>query len=123
MIALAVATDRGLLVPVFVEPDATDPDTFDAELRDVVAAAQKGKVGPAYLGIANASLSNMGGLGVDRFQALITPPQASILALGSIKSAPGSLCWRSLAWLTVHADLTVDHRAETASMLPSFSSP
>lgn len=110
-IALAVATDRGLLVPVFVEPDATDPDTFDAELRDVVAAAQRGKVGPDYLGIANASLSNMGGLGVDRFQALITPPQASILALGSITERPVAVPGGVGLALTVHAGLTVDHRA------------
>ena len=110
-IALAVATDRGLLVPVFVEPDATDPDTFDAELRAVVAAAQRGKVGPDYLGIANASLSNMGGLGVDRFQALITPPQASILALGSITERPVAVPGGVGLALTVHAGLTVDHRA------------
>src|SRR5690348_18102726 len=55
-----------------------------------VAAAQGGKVDPAYMAYANASLSNLGGLGVDRFQALLTPPQASVLSLGSIRQRPRS---------------------------------
>ena len=64
----------------------------------------------AYLGIANGSLSNLGGLGVDRFQALLTPPQASVLSLGSIRQRPVAV---PAAWapaLTVEAGLTVDHR-------------
>lgn len=109
-IALAVATERGLLVPVFVEPDLSSPADFDAELREVVAAAQRGKVGPDYLGIANASLSNMGGLGVDQFQAILTPPQASVLSLGSIAKRPVAVPGGVGLALTVNAGLTVDHR-------------
>ncbi len=109
-IALAVASDRGLLVPVFVEPDLASPDDLDAELREVVAAAQRGKVGSQYLSIANASLSNMGGLGVDSFQAILTPPQASILSLGSITQRPVAVPGGVGLALTVHAGLTVDHR-------------
>ncbi len=88
-IALAVATDRGLMVPTFSEPDLGDAADVDAEIREVVASVQKGRMDRAYLGIANGSLSNLGGLGVDRFQALLTPPQGSVLSLGSIKPSPG----------------------------------
>jgi pyruvate dehydrogenase E2 component (dihydrolipoyllysine-residue acetyltransferase) len=109
-IALAVATDRGLLVPVFAEPDRTPPADLDAEIREVVAAAQQGKVGPRYLGIANGSLSNLGGLGVDRFQALLTPPQASVLSLGAIARRPVAVPGGLGTALTVHGGLTVDHR-------------
>lgn len=41
-VALAVATDRGLLVPLFLEPDRSTPADLDAELREVVAGAQRG---------------------------------------------------------------------------------
>jgi pyruvate dehydrogenase E2 component (dihydrolipoamide acetyltransferase) len=109
-IALAVATDRGLLVPVFAEPDRTPAADLDAEIREVVAAAQRGKVGPRYLGIANGSLSNLGGLGVDRFQALLTPPQASVLSLGAIARRPVAVPGGLGTALTVHGGLTVDHR-------------
>lgn len=52
-VALAVATEGGLLVPVFVEPDARDPRELDAEVKQVVAAANSGRLDPAYLGVAN----------------------------------------------------------------------
>ena len=87
-VALAVATAGGLMVPVFAEPDVRDPHELDAEVKAVVAAAHLGRLDPSYLGVANGSLSNLGGLGVDRFQALVTPPQASVLALGAIARRP-----------------------------------
>ncbi len=109
-IALAVATDRGLLVPVFVEPDLGAAADTDAEMREVVVAAQTGRLDRRYLGIANGSLSNLGGLGVDRFQALLTPPQGSVLSLGSIKRRPVAVPGGVGTALTVEAGLTVDHR-------------
>jgi pyruvate dehydrogenase E2 component (dihydrolipoamide acetyltransferase) len=124
-VALAVATDRGLLVPVFAEPDRTPGPDLDAEIREVVAAAQRGKVGPQYLGLANGSLSNLGGLGVDRFQALLTPPQASVLSLGVIARRPVAVPGGVGLALTVQAGLTVDHRvadgAHAASLLATLS--
>ena len=109
-IALAVATERGLLVPVFVEPDLGDARDKDAEVRDVVRAAQAGKVDGAYMSPANGSLSNLGGAGVDRFNALLTPPQASVLSLGSIRPRPVAVPGGLGVALTVEAGLTVDHR-------------
>ncbi len=120
-IALAVATDRGLLVPTFVEPDLGEATSRDAELRAVVASAGSGKVDPRYMAVANASLSNLGGLGVDRFQALLTPPQASVLSLGSVRRRPVAVPGGVGLALTVEAGLTVDHRvadgAHGASLL------
>lgn len=124
-VALAVATDRGLLVPVFTEPDRTDARELDAELREVVRAAQTGKLDRRYLGVANGSLSNLGGLGVDRFQALLTPPQASVLSLGSVTRRPVAVPGGVGVALTVHAGLTVDHRvadgAHGAELLARFA--
>ncbi len=123
-VALAVATDGGLLVPVFVEPDAREAGDLDVEVKQVVAAAHAGRLDPAYLGLANGSLSNLGGLGVDRFQALVTPPQASVLALGSIRPRPVAVPGGVGLALTLTAGLTVDHRvgdgAHAASLLDRF---
>ncbi|MGA9747204.1 MAG: 2-oxo acid dehydrogenase subunit E2, partial [Nocardioides sp.] len=123
-VALAVATDGGLLVPVFVEPDARDAGDLDGEVKQVVTAAHAGRLDPAYLGLANGSLSNLGGLGVDRFQALVTPPQASVLALGSIRPRPVAVPGGVGLALTLTAGLTVDHRvgdgAHAASLLDRF---
>jgi pyruvate dehydrogenase E2 component (dihydrolipoamide acetyltransferase) len=109
-IAVAVATDRGLLVPVFADPDLGAAADLDAEMRQVVVEAQRGRVGPAHLGVANGSLSNLGGLGVDRFQALLTPPQASVLSVGAVKRRPVAVPGGIGLALTVTVGLTVDHR-------------
>jgi pyruvate dehydrogenase E2 component (dihydrolipoamide acetyltransferase) len=123
-VALAVATADGLLVPVFAEPDLRDPRDLDAEVKAVVTAAHSGRLDPSYLGLANGSLSNLGGLGVDRFQALVTPPQASVLALGSIVRRPVAVPGGVGVALTVTAGLTVDHRvgdgAHAAGLLEAF---
>ncbi len=109
-VALAVATDRGLLVPIFREPDRTAAPALDQEIRAVVRSAHSGKLDSAYLGVANGSVSNLGGQGVDRFQALLTPPQASVLSLGSIRQRPVAVPGGVGLALTVQAGLTVDHR-------------
>jgi pyruvate dehydrogenase E2 component (dihydrolipoamide acetyltransferase) len=123
-VALAVATDRGLLVPIFVEPDLGEAADVDAEIKSVVQQAHGGKLGPAYLGVANASLSNLGGMGVDRFQALLTPPQGSVLSLGSIRQRPVAVTGGVGLALTVEAGITVDHRiadgAHGAALLAEF---
>ena len=109
-IAVAVATARGLLVPVFSDPDLGSAGDLDAEMRQVVVEAQRGRVGPSHLAPANGSLSNLGGLGVDRFQALLTPPQASVLSVGSVKRRPVAVPGGVGLALTVTVGLTVDHR-------------
>ena len=109
-IALAVATDRGLLVPTLSEPDLADAHALDAEIRAVVKAAHTGKLDPSYMAVANGSISNLGGMGVDRFQALLTPPQASVLSLGTIRQRPVAVPGGVGLALTVHAGITVDHR-------------
>jgi pyruvate dehydrogenase E2 component (dihydrolipoamide acetyltransferase) len=109
-IALAVATDRGLLVPTLSEPDLADAHALDAEIRAVVKAAHTGKLDPSYMAVANGSISNLGGMGVDRFQALLTPPQASVLSLGTIRNRPLAVPGGVGLALTVHAGITVDHR-------------
>jgi pyruvate dehydrogenase E2 component (dihydrolipoamide acetyltransferase) len=124
-VALAVATDRGLLVPVFTEPDLDAAEDVDREIRQVIASARSGKLDTSYLGLANGSVSNLGGMGVDRFQALLTPPQASVLSLGSIRRRPVAVAGGLGTALTVEAGLTVDHRvadgAHAAELLDQFA--
>ncbi|SDF57107.1 2-oxo acid dehydrogenase subunit E2 [Klenkia brasiliensis] len=110
VVALAVDTPEGLMVPTFTAPESQNPRRLDEDLRAVAKAARTGKVDGAHQGVANASLSNLGGFGVDRFQALITPPQGSVLALGSISRRPVAVPGGIGTALVVTAGLTVDHR-------------
>jgi pyruvate dehydrogenase E2 component (dihydrolipoamide acetyltransferase) len=110
-VALAVDTDRGLLAPVLTDPDQVAPDTLATQVSDVVDRARAGRLGLAELSAhATTTVSNLGGLGVTGFHALLTPPQATALAIGAIEPkvvpVPGGVGVR----LQCTVGLTVDHR-------------
>ena len=109
-VALAVDTPDGLLVPVFADPDRIPVEMLDADVRSTATHARTGKVDAAHLLPAATTLSNLGGLGVDRFQALVTPPQGSVLAVGSISRRPVAVPGGLGLGLRVTVGLTVDHR-------------
>jgi pyruvate dehydrogenase E2 component (dihydrolipoamide acetyltransferase) len=109
-VALAVDTPDGLFVPVFADPDRTPVELLDADVKATSANARTGKVDPAHLLPAAATLSNLGGLGIDGFQALVTPPQASALAVGSISRRPVAVPGGLGLGLRVTVGLSVDHR-------------
>ena len=109
-VALAVDSPDGLMVPTFGDPDLLSLEALDIDVRTTVAGARGGKVDAAHLIPATGSLSNLGGLGVDRFQALVTPPQASVLSLGTIDRRPVAIPGGLGLGLRVTAGLTVDHR-------------
>jgi pyruvate dehydrogenase E2 component (dihydrolipoamide acetyltransferase) len=110
-VALAVDTDRGLLAPVLTDPDQVAPGTLATHIGDVVDRARAGRLGLAELSAhATTTVSNLGGLGVTGFHALLTPPQATTLAVGAIEPrvvpVPGGVGVR----LRCTVGLTVDHR-------------
>jgi pyruvate dehydrogenase E2 component (dihydrolipoamide acetyltransferase) len=107
---LAVDGPAGLLAPVFAEPDMTDAESVDADMRATVQVAQRGKVDAAHLMAANGTLSNLGGMGIERFQALVTPPQATVLSVGAVRRIPIATEHSFHSVLAVTAGLTVDHR-------------
>ena len=109
-VALAVDTPDGLLVPVFADPDLVGIEQLDADVRATVASARAGRIDAAHLLPATATLSNLGGLDVDRFQALVTPPQASVLAAGSIGRRPVAVPGGLGLGLRLTVGLSVDHR-------------
>lgn len=109
-LGLAVDTPHGLLVPAFSDPDRVPVEALDAQIRATTAAARTGKVEAAHLMSAVATMSNLGGLGVERFQALVTPPQATVLAVGSITHRPVAVPGGVGLGLRVTVGLTVDHR-------------
>lgn len=111
-IALAVDTPSGLLAPVLADPDQTPIRELDAAVRRLADQARSGALTPDSMTGATGTLSNLGGLGVDRFNALLTPPQATALSVGTVGhrvrvEQDGTFA----AVLTCDVGLTVDHRA------------
>lgn len=110
-LAFAAATPEGVLLPTVFEADRKTIDEIAAESREMIAMARAGRLRASLQAGATFTVSNIGPVGIDAFNAIISPPQVAILAIGSVLEKPavvdGSLGVRSVASFT----LTVDHRA------------
>ncbi len=84
-IGVAVAVDEGLLVPVVRDADKKTLSTISAEVKDFAGRAKDKKLQPKDWEGNTFSISNLGMFGIDEFTAIINPPDACILAIGSIK--------------------------------------
>ena len=110
-VGIAVAVDRGLLVPVVRDADTKGVGRIAAETRDLAARCRDGSIQPQELEGSVISISNLGMFGIDRFTAIINPPETAILAVG--RAAPravvrdGAVVARETMTLT----LSIDHRA------------
>ena len=110
-LGLAVATEAGLTVPVLRDVQSLSLLEIAEMRKDLVTRARAGALGMKDVVDGTFTVSNLGMLGVDRFDAILNPPQVGILAVGSTKQRPtvreGSVQIRPIAELT----LTCDHRA------------
>ena len=107
-IGVAVGMDDGLVVPVLIAADQMTLQQTAAETRRIVDGARGGKVEGMGRGVL--TISNLGMFGVHRFSAIINPPEAAILAVGTAREeaivADGAL--RPGRVMTV--TLSCDHR-------------
>jgi pyruvate dehydrogenase E2 component (dihydrolipoamide acetyltransferase) len=110
-IGLAVATEKGLTVPVLHRLQNATVTEIAAVRKDVVTKARTGKLAMRDISDGTFTVSNLGMLGIDQFDAILNPPQVAILAVGSTAQTPvvvdGEVRIRPIASFT----LTCDHRA------------
>lgn len=83
-IGLAMAVDDGVVAPVIHSADKAGLEEIAVQRRDLTERARAGKLRPSDLAGGTFTISNLGMFGVDAFTAIIIPPQAAILAVGSI---------------------------------------
>ena len=110
-VGIAVAAPNGLVVPVIRDADRRTIQQIAAARADVVGRARDGKLQLADLEGGTFTISNLGMFGVEQFIAVLNPPQAAILAVGSTEEKPvvrdGQVEVRPLLSITI----TCDHRA------------
>ena len=109
-LGLAVATDRGLLVPVLRDVLAKTLPEMALERSRLIGLTREGRLGMADMGGAAATLSSLGTFGVDSFTAMLNPGESAILAVGRTfeKVVPRD---RGLAVVpTMSMTFTFDHR-------------
>lgn len=124
-IGLAVAVDEGLLVPVLRDADRLGLRDLTAQRSDLVARALDGQLAPADLSDGTFTISNLGMYGVDRFNAIVNPPQAAILAVGRIADrivpVDGEPAVRPMLALTLSCDHRVVDGARGAQFLQTLA--
>jgi pyruvate dehydrogenase E2 component (dihydrolipoamide acetyltransferase) len=84
-VGVAVAIEDGLIVPVVANADAKSIGQISLEVNDLAQRARFARLKPQDLMDGTFTISNLGMLGIDRFTAIINPPQAAILAVGAIR--------------------------------------
>lgn len=109
-IAIAVAIEDGLVAPVIHRCQQMGLREIAQATQGLVEKAQAGKFTGAELVGATFTISNMGMLDIDSFAAVITPPQAAILAVGSIRERPVVRNGQLAVAKTMRVTLSADHR-------------
>jgi pyruvate dehydrogenase E2 component (dihydrolipoamide acetyltransferase) len=109
-IALAVATDRGLLTPVVRGVDSMTVSTLAAAVRDLAERAKVGRLRQEELEGGSMSVTNLGMFGTEEFAAIINPPQSAILAVGAARQEPVVEDGLLAVGTVMRVTLSVDHR-------------
>jgi len=109
-VGVAVAVENGLLTIVNRNTDQKSVFQISAELKSMVKRARDGKVRPEDIEGSTFTISNLGMYDVDEFIAIINPPEAAILAVGSAKQVPVVVNHEIKIGTRLNATLSVDHR-------------
>jgi len=120
-VGLAVAVTDGLLVPVIRDADTKDLAELVREREHLEEGAHAGRLTADALTGGVFTVSNLGSLGVDRFTALVNPPEAAILAMGRVRdriiARDGKAEIRPVVTLTLSVDHRVADGADAARFL------
>ncbi len=119
-IAVAVATDKGLITPIVKGADTLSVAAISREVKALAEKARTGRLQPDEFQGGSFSVSNLGMFGIDQFDAIINPPQGAILAVGAGTRQPIEI-GNALAFATiVQLSLSCDHRAIDGAVGAAF---
>jgi pyruvate dehydrogenase E2 component (dihydrolipoamide acetyltransferase) len=110
-VGVAVAANDALVVPTVFDADKKSLGEISRTVQSLATKVRDAKITPPELSGGTFTVSNLGMYGIDRFTAVINPPQAALLAVGSLRKRPvvdeGG---RIVARDTMNAALVCDHR-------------
>jgi len=109
-IAVAVAIDGGLITPVLRDSETKTISSLSAEMKDLAGRARDRKLAPHEYQGGSFSISNLGMMGIDNFDAVINPPHGAILAVGAGVKKPVVKVDQIQIATVMSVTLSVDHR-------------
>ena len=124
-IAVAIAVNDGVVAAVIPNANTATLAEIATQRRDVAERARAGKLRPADIADSTFTISNLGMYHVDAFTAIITPPQAAILAVGTIMdrvvAIEGKPAVRPMMTLTLSCDHRLADGARAAQLLDDLA--
>ncbi|TDU70568.1 pyruvate dehydrogenase E2 component (dihydrolipoamide acetyltransferase) [Prosthecobacter fusiformis] len=120
-LSVAIAIDDGLVTPVIKQAEKKTLLEISQSVKDLAGKAKNKKLSPDDFAGGTITVSNLGAFGIDQFAAIINPPQAAIVAIGSIRNAPvvndkGQIVVGQRMWV----GLSGDHRVVDGAVAATF---
>ncbi len=109
-VGVAVALDEGLIVPVVRDAHVKSLSTLGSEIRQLAERARKGQLQPSEYSGGTFTVSNLGMFDIAQFQAIINPPEAAIMAVGTIREVPIVDNGQVVPGKQMSLTISVDHR-------------
>lgn len=119
-IGVAVAVEGGLLTIVCRDADRKPLRQIAQEVRTLAGRARDGRVRPDDIEGSTFSISNLGMFDVESFIAIINPPEAAILAIGSARQVPVIKDGQVVPGWRMKASISVDHRVSDGAEAARF---
>jgi len=119
-IGVAMAVEDGLLVPVVRFADQKGLNQISSEIKTYGKKAKEKKLQPQDWAGNTFTISNLGMFGIDEFTAIINPPDACILAVGTVKEGVGVVNGEIKIVKTMKVTLSCDHRVVDGTMGADF---
>lgn len=110
-IAVAVATDKGLITPIVRMAETKSVAAISSEIKDLAGRAREGRLAVEEFQGGSFTISNLGMFGITQFDAIINPPQGAILAVGAARSETFHQDHALVNAQRIHLSLSCDHRA------------
>lgn len=109
-VSVAIAVDEGLVTPVIKDAGNKAMLQISREVKDLAVRARDKKLLPNEFDGGTITVSNLGAWGIENFDAIINPPQAAILSVGSIVEKPVVKDGQIVPGQRMNLGLSCDHR-------------
>ena len=121
-VSVAVAVEDGLVTPVVRNAAAKSLLQISKEVKDLATRARDGKLLPNEFDGGTITVSNLGAYGIESFDAIINPPQAAIISVGSIVEKAVVENGEIVPGLRLNLGLSCDHRVVDGAVGAEFLS-
>lgn len=120
-LSVAIAVEDGLVTPVIKQAEKKTLLEISQAVKDLAGKSKNKKLSPDDFAGGTITVSNLGAFGIDQFAAIINPPQAAIVAIGSIRAVPvvndkGQIVAGQRMWV----GLSGDHRVVDGAVAATF---